>query len=290
LNSSPFRLLYFFHLYSDPFVDFVLINCYYNLLCLYSEKGKSFILVELEKIASSSKTLAMSHQDAVDQSLSISSLLLRSLTNDSISKSGGDKSQHSRGSRGSSMSGLPVPPPIITTRPRASSRSSPSPIMFNKTGRSSISPSVMINDGGNIGTSSSNPYTNETLQSLLGLARVPSSDQDRNLLGFTTPHMTPRNASVVTPRGTTGSGAFLPQVSLQKNQSLEEIDFTMNTLIEGIYNDILPYSEANVSFVLKCQESVSFASPLGIHVKFVGSLEQVSSFFRLCVLLFRCFL
>jgi hypothetical protein len=260
-------------LYSEPFVDFILISCYYNLLCLYSGKGKSFILVELEKIASLN-SLAASRQGAADQSLSVSSLLLRSLTNDSVTKSGGDKSQVSRGSRGSSVSGPPITPPIITTRPRGSTRTSPSPIMFNKTGRSSVSPSMMmVNDAGITGSSSSNPYTNETLQSLLGLARIPSSDQDRNLLGFDTPH----NASAAALGGTAGGSTFLSNVSLEKNQSFEEIDFTMNTLIEGVYNDILPYSEANVSFILKCQESVSFASASDFNVKFVGSLEQVTS-------------
>jgi hypothetical protein len=222
--------------------------------------------------------------NVMDQSLSMSSLLLRSLNtsnSDSLNKSA-DKLGPLNTNRNSMGSGG-------ITRQR--SRSSPSPLAFqHKTYQRLPSPQHYSQAGGGAGGGDvmvtsppllpSNQYSSDALQSLLGvggLKRQSSRDEGQSHHhGQFFPVITPTHAGS-NAMNISSQSRITPVMMLERSASIEEIDFTMNTLIDGIYNDILPYNEANVTFDLKCSESLpSFTGENGkIRAQFHGSFEKV---------------
>ena len=274
---------------SDPFSNFVLLSSYYDFVALHSTKGNSLVVVQVEPIQKTEKSLTL---NVVDQSLSMSSLLLRSLNNsDSISKSADksgllNQSLASYGSKGSrtvnsqgSGSGLKRPP----------SRSTPSPQHFtSKLSGRMPSPQMVIspdNTSNNSG-GSNNQYSSDALQNYLGIKRQSSRDQDRSYAAAAPVSSGNLNIS----RGISIPGSLPGPIPMERSRSLDEIDFTMNTLIDGIYNDILPYNEANVTFRLRCMETLidlppqsssSAACLTDPQMQFYGDLEKVRPIYLL---------
>jgi hypothetical protein len=238
--------------------------------------------------------------NVMDQSLSMSSLLLRSLNtshSDSLNKST-DKLGPLNANRNSLGSGGGI------TRQR--SRSSPSPLAFqHKTYQRLPSPQHYSQAGGAGGGGGdvmvtsppllpSNQYSSDALQSLLGvggLKRQSSRDEGQaHHHGQFFPVITPTHAGS-NAMNISSQSRITPVMMLERSASIEEIDFTMNTLIDGIYNDILPYNEANVTFELKCSESLpSFTAESGkIRAQFHGSFDKVRELPDYLFLLFLYF-
>lgn len=244
---------------SEAYANYQLSSSYYNWISFYHVKGNAFVIASLDPVTKNEKS--KEEFNVLDHTLSPSSLLQRSLNSESgefkeFDKSGflvnqSHVSSHSKGSKRMSIT------PGSGQRVRPPSRSSPSPTVFTKalTGitqfpttspthnQTRVSPSGIMETsvGGGV-----NQYSGETLHNLLGLKRQTSRDQDRNLTGINMPN-TAANQSRLSG-GLSGS--------LEKSHSVDDVDFTMNTLIDGIYNDILPLSEANIVFSLKALESI----------------------------------
>ena len=245
---------------------------YFNVIALHSVKRDSFAIVTLDPLVKP----AGGNQDfdvSMNQSLSVSSMLQHSLGHEIEEEiRSGSKLSFQHHSRNSSLMDTSTPASGI---PRVPSRSSPSPIVFAKS-QNSVQPLIphrssptALGIDANLGGNSSNQYSSDTLQNLLGLKRQSSRDQDRN---FTHTRLS------------NGSGGAAPAaLVLSHSRSVDEIDFSINSLMDGIYNDVLPFTEASVTFTLKWTESVAASVSEStqdkelhtMYIRFISDLYQV---------------